>query len=55
MQARMTDSFNEFAAQGGTFPSQYEIGGTGAIWPIIQPDIYGTQSGSLAAIVAYNH
>lgn len=55
LQARMTDSFNEFAAQGGLFPSQYEVSGTGAIWPPIQPDIYGAQGGELAAIIAYNH
>jgi hypothetical protein len=54
LQARIKDSFDEFVAQGGTFPSQYEIAGTGAIWPPIQPNIYGTQSGEFAAIVAYN-
>lgn len=54
LQARITDSYNEFIAQGGLFPSQYEIAGSGAIWPPIQPDIYGTQGGEFAAIVAYN-
>jgi hypothetical protein len=55
MQAQITSALNAFAGAGGTFFSQYEVSGTGSIWPPIQPDIYGTQSGELAAYIVYNH
>ena len=55
LETRMMDSYKAFAETGGSFPSQYEISGTGSIWPPIQPDIWGTQSGEFAAIMAYNH
>jgi hypothetical protein len=54
MQAQMLASYNTFVADGGTFPAQYEISGTGSIWPPIQPDIWGTQGGELAAITQFN-
>lgn len=54
LKARMLDSFSAFAAQGGQFPSQYQVSGTGTIWPPIQPDIWGTRSGGFAAIETFN-
>jgi hypothetical protein len=54
LKEQMTAAMDAFAAQGGTFFSQYEIAGRGSVWPCIQPDIWGTQSGEFAAIKAYN-
>jgi hypothetical protein len=54
LQARMTDSYNAFVGAGGSFPSQYEVSGTGSIWPPIQPDIWEIQGGEFAAITAFN-
>lgn len=54
MYTKTMDNYNAWTAAGGTFPSQYEISGTGSIWPPIQPDIFGAQSQEFAAIVAYN-
>jgi hypothetical protein len=54
LQAQMLASYNTFVADGGSFPAQYEISGTGSIWPPIQPDIWGTQGGELAAITQFN-
>jgi hypothetical protein len=55
MQALTIDNYDNFTGAGGLFPSQYELSGTNNIWSPIQPDIWGTQSGEFAAIVAYNH
>jgi hypothetical protein len=55
MQAQITTAIAAFENLGGSFFSQYELAGTGAIWPPIQPDIWGTQSGEFAAYVAHNH
>jgi hypothetical protein len=50
----MMESHNSFVAQGGSFPAQYEVSGTGSIWLPIQSDVHRTQSGEFAAIVAIN-
>lgn len=54
LQAQMLASYNTFVADGGSFPAQFEVSGTNSIWPPIQPDIWGTQSGELAAITQFN-
>lgn len=55
MQTYTTINYQNFALVGGSFPSQYEFSGSGSIWPVIQPDIWGSQSKEFAAIAAYNH
>lgn len=55
LQTLTTANYNNFAAQGGLFPSQYQFAGSGSIWFVIQPDVWGTQSQAFAAIAAYNH
>jgi hypothetical protein len=46
--------YSAYAAAGGTFPSQYQFAGTGSVWYIIQPDIFGTYSQAYYGIAAYN-
>lgn len=54
MQARITDALTYFQTYGGTFFAQYEIAGSGAIWPLLQPDIWATQGGEYLAYKAWN-
>ena len=54
MQTQITYAINQFALYGGTFFAQYEFAGSGNIWPLIQPDIWGASGGEYAAYKAYN-
>jgi hypothetical protein len=54
MYQKTLDNYAAWAANGGTFPSQYEISGQGSVWPSIQPDIFGAQSQEFAAIAQFN-
>jgi hypothetical protein len=55
MSVRTKANYDNYAAAGGSFPSQYEISGIANIWSPIQPDIYAAPGQEWQAIVAYNH
>jgi hypothetical protein len=52
-----TINYHNFTDQIGNnngSPPQYELAGSGSVWPPIQPDIWGPQSQEFAAIAAWN-
>lgn len=55
MYTQLLSSFSQFEAEGGEFPSQFLLAGTGTTWTLITPDIYGTTTEAFDAWVTYNH
>jgi hypothetical protein len=55
MYAQLLDSFAQYEAEGGEFPSQYLFAGTGTVWTLITPDVYGTTTKAFDAFVDYNN
>jgi hypothetical protein len=50
-----TTDYDNLIVAGGVFPSHYLLSSTNLVWPVLDPDVYATNTSAWDSIVAFNN